>query len=473
MKFSVFRGSNDEENTGEPEWGREDTKKATTKPYYFVLPVLFLEFLAISITKSLVPYMLLDTFDNYTYVVVGMMETAKGLLAFFSCPVFGRLSDQTGRKSCLLVTVVGTTFPVCLLAFTENMHLFVIALSFSGIFSATFPLTFAYIADCVDKKSRAPAYGLALATFGLSFSLGPLTGSYVSESFGSTAVFWCSLLLVIANVMYILLVLPETAPAALAADSSSDKFSFPPFEEMISAASIRRRVRQGMDYLPNTWSLRDTFRIFSSDSFMKNLALIVFVYYTSLWAIVSTLMVYVTQHLHFDRVTLGWLFSCYGLSTMFSEGVLVRIIVPLLGERTSMKLGLFSFACQCTVVAFSKEPIMIFISVLFSMFANLVYPSVSSMVSKIVEEDMQGEALGALNGIKAVTEGFGPLVFGLLMGLYEHHPLPGGPYLLASVLALWAFLHCYELPPEPELLSAKHFAKSVGDDEGESLLSSE
>ncbi len=86
---------------------------------------------------------------------------------------------------------------------------------------------------------------------------------------------------------------------------------------------------------------------------------------------------------------------------------------------------------------------------------------------------MQGEALGALNGIKAVTEGFGPLVFGLLMGLYEHHPLPGGPYLLANVLALWAFLHCYELPPEPELLSAKHFAKSVGDDEGEGLLSSD
>ena len=205
---------------------------------------------------------------------------------------------------------------------------------------------------------------------------------------------------------------------------------------------------------------------------MTNLALIVFLYYTSLWAIVSTLMVYVTQHLHFERVTLGWLLSSYGVSTMFSEGVLVRIIVPILGEARSMRLGLFSFACQCAVVAFSTEPTMIFVSVLFSMFANLVYPSVSSLVSKIVEGDMQGEALGALNGIKAVTEGFGPLVFGLLMGLYEHHPLPGGPYLLACILSLWAFLHCYELPPEPEVLSAKHFARTRGDSEGEGLLGS-
>jgi hypothetical protein len=35
------------------------------------------------------------------------METAKGILAFISCPLFGRLSDQVGRKYCLLFTVIG------------------------------------------------------------------------------------------------------------------------------------------------------------------------------------------------------------------------------------------------------------------------------------------------------------------------------------------------------------------------------
>ena len=40
-------------------------------------------------------------------------------------------------------------------------------------------------------------------------------------------------------------------------------------------------------------------------------------------------------------------------------------------------------------------------------------------VSKVVEEREQGEAQGALNGIKALTEGFGPLLFGGLMALFE------------------------------------------------------
>ena len=42
-------------------------------------------------------------------------------------------------------------------------------------------------------------------------------------------------------------------------------------------------------------------------------------------------------------------------------------------------------------LSFSTSPSWIFISVLFSMGANLFYPSVSSLVSKVVSEDTQGE----------------------------------------------------------------------------------
>lgn len=208
------------------------------------------------------------------------------------------------------------------------------------------------------------------------------------------------------------------------------------------------------------------------DPFLTHIAMIVFFYYTSVWAIVSTLMVYVTSHLHFTPVALGWLLSGYGVATMFSEGVLVRLIVPRLGELQSMRIGLLCFACQCIVVAFSKDPRWIYGSIIFSMLSNLVYPSISSLVSRIVEEDMQGEALGALNGIKALTEGFGPLFFGFLMGIFESTPNPGAPYLLACVLSVWSLLHSFELPKQPELLSALANSKRKGNEDAESLLHS-
>jgi hypothetical protein len=52
-----------------------------------------------------------------------------------------------------------------------------------------------------------------------------------------------------------------------------------------------------------------------------------------------------------------------------------------------------------------------------------------------------------------------------LQALYENTPVPGAPYLLACALSFWAFLHCFELPPEPEFVVAKHSANFASDSE--------
>lgn len=216
---------------------------AKTK-FSLVLPVLFYEYLAISIAKSLIPSMIINEFGQFSYLAVGITETVKGLLAFISCPLFGKLSDRIGRKYCLLVSVIGTTLPVCILAFTTNMYLYAVVLGLSGFFSATFPLTFAYISDCVDKKKRAPAYGLALATFGLSFCLGPITGSYLAEQFGQQSVFISSLVLVGINIVYIIFILPESAK-----NVQEDENTY-------------QKIGVALEYLPNTWNFSETFRVF-------------------------------------------------------------------------------------------------------------------------------------------------------------------------------------------------------------------
>jgi MFS transporter, DHA1 family, tetracycline resistance protein len=75
--------------------------------FSLVLPVLFYEYLAISVTKSILPGMFVVAFGKWSYTIVGIVETVKGLLAFLACPLFGKLSDKIGRKYCLLATVTG------------------------------------------------------------------------------------------------------------------------------------------------------------------------------------------------------------------------------------------------------------------------------------------------------------------------------------------------------------------------------
>jgi MFS family permease len=138
--------------------------------------------------------------------------------------------------------------------------------------------------------------------------------------------------------------------------------------------------------------------------------------------------------------------SALGLSTMVAEAVLVRLIVPILGEKQSMRLGLAAFSVQCVLLSFAYEGWHLFLCVIFSMVGNLVYPSLSSLVSGSVEPEAVGESLGAVNGIKALTEGIGPLVFGSLMTLSEKSALPGSPYLLAALLVYLAYDCAAKLP---------------------------
>ncbi len=65
--------------------------------YGRILPVLFFEYLAISIARTLFPGMIVNAFGRYSYMAVGLIETLKGLLAFVSSPLFGRLSDKIGK----------------------------------------------------------------------------------------------------------------------------------------------------------------------------------------------------------------------------------------------------------------------------------------------------------------------------------------------------------------------------------------
>jgi hypothetical protein len=48
-----------------------EMNKRKSKDFSYILPVLFYEYLAISITKSIIPKLLVDKFGTTTYLVLG------------------------------------------------------------------------------------------------------------------------------------------------------------------------------------------------------------------------------------------------------------------------------------------------------------------------------------------------------------------------------------------------------------------
>jgi MFS family permease len=251
-----------------------------------------------------------------------------------------------------------------------------------------------------------------------------------------------SLFLTILDLLYIYLILPESSKQSLRRSSNSNNNDVTTSSGRESVVSILTTDHRHLF----SWNPVEVLSIILVDPFLQQVAKVAFLYYTGLWAVISTLSVYAVKRFHLSPERLGELISVLGLSTMVAEAVLVRILVPLMGEKRAMKLGLASFALQCLVLGFAYESWHLFVCAGFSLLGNLVYPSLSSLVSGSVAPDSVGEALGAINGIKALTEGLGPLVFGSLMTISERSALPGWPYFLAAVLVVAAYKETSKLP---------------------------
>ncbi|XP_061280870.1 hippocampus abundant transcript-like protein 1 isoform X5 [Bos javanicus] len=96
----------------------------------------------------------------------GLLTTSMltGLLSFLSAPLIGALSDVWGRKPFLLGTVFFTCFPIPLMRISPWWYFAMI--SISGVFSVTFSVIFAYVADITQEHERSTAYGWSLKKVG-------------------------------------------------------------------------------------------------------------------------------------------------------------------------------------------------------------------------------------------------------------------------------------------------------------------
>lgn len=118
------------------------------------------------------------------------------------------------------------------------MHFGLIA--FSGLFAVTFSIVFAYVADITNESDRSFAYGAVSASFALSMVLSPAMGSYLSDAYSDEVVTILATLISIADIFFILFLVPESLPEKLRLKSISFWESADPF------SSLRRATKDSM-----------------------------------------------------------------------------------------------------------------------------------------------------------------------------------------------------------------------------------
>ena len=113
---------------------------------------------------------------------IGFLISIYSAMKLIFAPVWGRLSDQYGRRPGILIGLVGNAGALVLFGAVKSLPWLFIARGLSGVFSAAIlPTVMAYVADVTTEEDRGKGMGLMGAAMGLGFIAGPGIGGIIGS----------------------------------------------------------------------------------------------------------------------------------------------------------------------------------------------------------------------------------------------------------------------------------------------------
>lgn len=398
--------------------------------YTWVLPVVVMEFLVISLVAAFVPQRESAQFGAQEYMIVGIASGINGTLSLFGTPTIGRLSDAVGRRKLMLLTVLATALPACCLLFVDDMLIYEGLRAASGLLSATFSLAFAMAADVTTLKQRGAAIGQIVASFGVGLSLGPLIATLLNMWTGIIGPHILAIALTVGNMAYVVFVLPETLP------------------QRKHQLSLWSQLRSPLE----------TVLPLLTHPALRLVAFIVFFVNVTEMGLVSLLISFLQRHLGFTQMDIAIFAVALGSAMAVSQAFLLPALLHRFEARAVIIMATVVNAVQTALYGVISTKWQAFLVLLLAVIAFLGFAAATDLVSLMVPRTRQGQFQGAITGIRALTNGIGPTLFGpLLAATCTTAATAAGPppfaiecgttFFVGSALVLVAAVLALQLPP--------------------------
>jgi EmrB/QacA subfamily drug resistance transporter len=152
----------------------------------------------------------LQGLDYYAWVATSYMVASTTMT-----PISGKLGDLFGRRSALLVGIVGFVLASALCGQAQNMTELIAFRGVQGLFGGVlFSNVFASVADLFDPKTRARVQGIFGGIFGIASVVGPVVGGYLTDNLTWRWVFYVNVPVGIIALAAVFFFLPSVAHKA-------------------------------------------------------------------------------------------------------------------------------------------------------------------------------------------------------------------------------------------------------------------
>jgi DHA1 family tetracycline resistance protein-like MFS transporter len=387
----------------------------------FVFAIVLIDMLGFGIVMPVFPGLIMHLAHvpiSAAAGYAGWLSAGYATMQFICAPIIGNLSDRFGRRPVLLAAILALGLDYLLQWSAPVFGWLIIGRLLAGVTGASFSAAYAYIADVTPPEKRAASFGLVGMAFGLGFVFGPALGG-VLGSIEPRLPFLTAALLALANFVFGLFFLQESLPRA-------DRR---PFELRTANALSSLRALRGQS---------DTVLWFVAALSVWQLAHIV---YPAVWSYMAI------AAYGFTTRQVGFALAVVGLTSALMQGLGLRRLLPVLGERRAVMLGVAAQAAAAVLYVFAKTTGMVYFAIVVGAAEGFVQPSISGLNSRAVDARSQGELQGAVQSVGSIAQIVGPPLYAQTLahcsGAGAWIDLPMMPMLLSAaigVIALGLFL---------------------------------
>ena len=182
----------------------------------------------------------------------------------------------------------------------------------------------------------------------------------------------------------------------------------------------------------------------------------------SLGALQTTFVLANQERFGWDTQQNGLALALAGLGSAVVQGLLVRRIVPELGERRAAMIGAAITAVAYLCLAFAPFGWVVLLGIVLQSIGAITNPAVQGMVSATAAADRQGETQGSLSSVQGLTAIVSPLVaswvFATFTGSTAPILLPGAPFVVSALAFGLSFWAVWGVRPSPALVSSNALA---------------
>jgi DHA1 family tetracycline resistance protein-like MFS transporter len=357
-----------------------------------ILGITFIDIVGFSMLIPMLPYFV--THFGASAYVVGLLMATFSLCQLVTAPLWGNASDRIGRKMVLIVSQIGATIGWVMLGLADGIAsalavapiaVVFIARILEGVSGGNISITQAYVADLVEPKDRARAFGLISAMFAAGMIFGPAGGGVLYARFGFATPFLVAAGFQLVTLVLTITMLPE------------------------SRARKKDEERVGMGALLESFRKPHLARLL-----LQKLAIALALYG---WFAVFAL--YLARQLGFALATTDYFFSIFAVFNVFMNVVVVGRVSARVGDRTMSNAGLASLTAGYALVPFVHDVALLAVSMLlFSFGIALTNTGITALISNAASDREQGTVLGTSSSLDSLSGVLAPPVSTGILSAY-------------------------------------------------------